>query len=81
MPFSPGSARESSALSSASAFAVHSLRFVFCARYCESRNWSRTRLKPMTSTPPPSCPPVTLPPLESEMCWAGEACSMACWRE
>ena len=58
MPLSPGSASESSAVSSASACAVHSLRFVFWPRYCESRNWSRTRRKPWTSTPEPRWAPV-----------------------
>ena len=81
MPFSPGSARESSALSSASAFADHSLTFVFWARYCESRNWSRMRRKPVTSTPEPSCAPVTFIPLETVRCCAGDACSVASWRE
>src|SRR3954469_5453160 len=34
MPVSPGSESDSSALSSDSALAFHSLTFVFCARYC-----------------------------------------------
>src|ERR1700742_1554015 len=55
-PLSPGSASDSSALLRPSPFAFCCCSEVFWARYCESRNVSRTRLKPVTSTPEPSWP-------------------------
>src|SRR3954469_19072021 len=81
MPLSPGSASESSTLSSAPARPDQSLRFVFWPRYWASRNWSRTRRKLWTSTPEPRNAPVCI--FEPETCTgsAAEAASVASWRE
>src|SRR3954471_3265758 len=81
IPFSPGSWSDSSALSSESARACQSLRFVFCARYCESRKESRMRRKPWTSTPVPRCAPVCTWLPWTWIGRAGEAASVASWRE
>ncbi len=81
MPLSPGSESESSALSSASARACQSLRFVLWLRNWVSRNWSRTRRKPSTSTPEPRCAPLDVAEPETCSCIACEAASVASWRE
>src|SRR3954454_998965 len=81
MPFSPGSASDISALSSWDALALHSLTLVFCARYCESRNWSRTRRKPWTSTPVPRWAPTELALPLTVSCSAVGAESSMSWRE
>ena len=80
MPLSPGSASDSSAVSSASVWAFQSLRLVFWPRYWRSRNWSRMRRKPLTSTPEPRCAPTDVLP-ETCSCSACEADSVASWRE
>ena len=79
MPLSLGSESESSAWPSSDAVASFWPKAMFCARYCRSANWSRTRLKLSTSTPEPSIAMAPLP-VTPEMLSGSAACSTACWR-